>query len=81
MLIPLPEGNLDDSTLVRGATILAAIREQGGSIVVEDAMLKFLKLHPTSQADDFMDCLCVLYAIGAIEFDEFRLSAKGSSND
>lgn len=76
MLIPLPEGDLEDSLLVRGADVIAYLRQHNGPTVVEEAMLAFLRRYPKSQAEDFMDCLTVLFALGLIDYSHFRISLR-----
>jgi len=77
MLIPLPEGDLEDALLVRGADLLGFLGRQSSPVVVEEAMLDFLKRHPKSQAEDFIDCLTVLFALGLIEYSHFRIAKRG----
>jgi len=77
-LIPLPEGDLEDALLVRGADVLDFLGNQSGPIVVEEAMLAFLKRHPKSQAEDFIDCLTMLFALNLIDYSHFRITKRGT---
>lgn len=78
MLIPPPEADLNESPLVRGADILAFLKKHGDEIVVEEIMMDFLKQHPKTTADDFMDCISVLFALGLIDYQHFRIRRKQS---
>jgi len=77
MLIPLPEGDLEDALLVRGADVLEFLEQHDGSTVIEEAMLAYLRRYPKSQAEDFMDCLTILFALGLIEYSHFRIAKRG----
>lgn len=77
MLIPLPEADLKDALLVRGADVLEFLNHQRGPVVIEEVMLDFLRRYPKSQAEDFMDCLTVLFALGLIEYSHFRIAKRG----
>ncbi len=78
MLTPPPETDLNDSPLVHGADILAFLKKHGDQIVVEEIMMDFLKHHPKTTADDFMDSMSVLFALGLIDYQHFRIRRKQS---
>lgn len=75
MLIPSPETDLNESPLVQGADILAFLGKNSESII-EEVMLDFLKQHPKSDASDFMDCLSLLYALGLIDYERFKVRRR-----
>ena len=76
MLIPPPEADLKESPLVRGADILEFLKKQGDEIVVEEVMMEFLKRHPKATADDFMDCISLIFALGLIDYQHFRIRRR-----
>jgi hypothetical protein len=78
MLTPPPETDLNDNPLVRGADILAFLKKHGDEIVVEEIMMDFLKQHPKTTADDFMDSISVLFTLGLIDYQHFRIRRKQS---
>ena len=78
MLIPPPEADLSESLLVRGADILDLLTKHGEETVVEEIMLDYLKCRPKSDADAFMDSLTLLYALGLIEYEHFRIRRRST---
>lgn len=76
MLIPPPEADLNESSLVRGADILDFLKKREGKVVVEEIMLHFLKQHPKSNAENFMDTISLLFALDLIEYESFRIGRK-----
>jgi len=64
--------------LVRGADILDLLIKHGENTVVEEIMLDYLKRRPKSDADAFMDSLTLLYALGLIEYEHFRIRRRST---
>jgi hypothetical protein len=76
VLIPSPETDLNESLLVRGADILDFLQGKEEPVVTEEVMLRFLKQHPKSDPDDFLDSLSLLYALGLIQYEHFRITRR-----
>ena len=75
MLIPPPEADLSESLLVCGADLLECLQNEGEA-VVEKVMLDFMKRHPKAGPADFMDSLSLLYALGLVEYADFRVRRR-----
>jgi hypothetical protein len=73
MLLPHPESEIDLTTMVLGARILDMLQRNGAYMFVEAALDEFLKADNRRTAEMFLDALCVLFALGFIEYRAYRI--------
>lgn len=76
-----PESDLTLSLVAQGADILRQLHAHNGSVVVDDLLEKHLRLDSRRTTANFFAALDLLYAVGAIEREGYRLSIVASVQD
>lgn len=83
MIIPHPEDNFNLNITVLGADIikfLSAKKRLNNFILIENALLDFLKKDEKRTPDLFFNSLVFLFSIGLIERRDYRIKLTPSIN-
>lgn len=73
MLIPHPETNLQENTLVLGARVIELLKKSKGKQVVEKLLQTFLSEDSGRTAEMFFESVLFLYIFGIIKQDGFKI--------
>lgn len=76
MLMPHPESDLKQNTLVLGAEILYIMKENGGSMLTETLIQSFLNTDVKRTPDTFLETISFLFTCGFITQEGYRLKTN-----
>ncbi len=76
MIIPHPESDLTQNTIVLGGGIIELLKQSRGKMLVDELLVKFLKKSINRTPDQFMESLLFLYSVGIIEKEQFKVCLK-----
>lgn len=68
-----PESDLSLSLLAQGASVLRQLHAAGRPLVVDDMLTQHLRADRRRTAENFFSTLDVLFALGAIEREGYRI--------
>jgi hypothetical protein len=80
MILPQPESDLSQNTLVLGCDVIQQLKSQEGFVVIEDVMDHFLEARPQRTPGLFMDALTYLFAVGLIEYQGYKIRLRKKDN-
>jgi hypothetical protein len=81
MILPQPEGNLSLNTIVLGSEIIDILKKQKSkNIIIDDVMFSFLGKNKRTTPDNFLDALTFLYALGLVDYENYRIRMNPNGN-
>ncbi len=73
MITPHPETDLNQNTMVLGAEILSILKKAKGELLVDELLVRFMKIDLKLTPDQLMETLIFLYSMGMIEKKQFKI--------
>ena len=73
MIKPHPESDLTQNTMVLGASLIEILKSSNEKMLVDELLTKFMNKDGRRTPDQFMEALLVLYTIGLVEKEQFRV--------
>ena len=77
MIRPHPESELSLNLLVLGSDIIKLLKPHKESyVIIENILRLFLEQDARRSPDHFMDALTMLYVIGLLEYQDYRIRLR-----